>query len=84
MSGTREGVAVCTDWRADVHYLPKPDPPQPVGFVNARCPKCHRVTSYLNFQITARITCTWTNCAYTWCESADRRVADRDRSDFWR
>jgi hypothetical protein len=59
-------------------------PPQPVGFVNARCPKCHRVTSYLNFQITARITCTWTNCAYTWCESADRRVADRDRSDFRR
>ena len=65
-----------------MHYLPKPIPPQPVGFVNTRCPKCQRVTSYLSFQITPLLTCTWSNCGYTWVKSADQRVADQDRSDF--
>ena len=31
-------------------FLPKPIPMQPVGFVNTRCPKCQRVTSYLSFR----------------------------------
>ena len=53
-----------------MHDLPKPMPPS-VGFVNTRCPKCHRITSYLSVQATPLITCTWTNCGYTWCESAE-------------
>jgi hypothetical protein len=80
MPGSREGVAVWTDWRADVHYLPKPISPQPNGFVTTRCPKCQRLTSYLSFQITGLITCTWTNCGYTWVESDRQPVAQRNPS----
>jgi len=65
-----------------MHFLPKPIPMQPVGFVNTRCPKCQRVTSYLSLQVTSLVTCTWSNCGYTWCESADQRVAGQDRPDF--
>ena len=68
--------------RAEMHFLPKPIPMQPVGFVNTRCPKCQRVTSYLSLQVPPLVTCTWSNCGYTWCESADQRVAAQDRSDF--
>ena len=65
-----------------MHYLPKPIPPRPVGFVNTRCPKCQRVTSYLSLQITPLITCTWSNCGHTWVKSADQRMADQGRLDF--
>ena len=60
----------------------KPIPVLPVGFVNTRCPRCQRVTSYLSLQVTPLVTCTWSNCGYTWCESADQPVAGQERSDF--
>ena len=28
--------------------------------------KCQRVTSYLSLQVTPLVTCTWSNCGYTW------------------
>ena len=58
------------------------DPPRPVGFAHTRCPKCQRVTSYLSFQITPLITCTWSNCGHTWVKSADQRIADQGRLEF--
>jgi hypothetical protein len=78
--GAREGGRGSYLWRAEMHYLPKPIPEPIVGFVNTRCPKCQRVTSYLSFRVTPLITCAWTNCGYTWFESADQCVDDQDES----
>ena len=75
--GSREGIAACADWRADVHYLPKPIPQPPNGFVTTRCPKCQRLTSYLSFQGAPVVMCAWTNCGHTWIES-QQRLRDSD------
>ena len=60
-----------------MHFLPKPIPPESVGFVSTRCPKCRRITSYLSFQGAPLVTCAWTNCGHTWIESRER-VRDSD------
>ena len=60
--------------------LPRPLPSQPiVGFVQTRCPRCHRRTSYLSFESSAVISCTWSNCGYTWFKSAEQAIADPSR-----
>jgi hypothetical protein len=51
-----------------MHYLPKPDPRPPIGFVNTRCPKCHRVTSYLKLRTSPMVSCKWVDCGHTWVE----------------
>ena len=64
-----------------MHFFPSRSPCNPLASSHAlsEMPAGHAVFS---LQVTPLVTCTWSNCGYTWCESADQRVAGQDRPDF--
>jgi hypothetical protein len=65
-------------WRPEMHYLPKAGSSRSVvGFVSTRCPKCHRITSYLSFQTSPLLSCTWTDCGHAWVEPETQPRADQ-------
>ena len=59
-----------------MHYLSQGEPSRAVRFVNTRCPKCQRVTSYLSLQTSPTLHCTWTDCAHSWTEPGLRPNAE--------
>ena len=52
-----------------IHYLPKPVPNPAAGFLNSRCPKCHRVTSHLTLRTSSMMSCNWDDCGHRWMPS---------------